>query len=290
MKKHLGSALLGLVMSTSVCLAQDDLLNEGLPTRELTLATFKGTRIVNMHTMENPGKRSLEFVIQHRFGDVSQGAYQAFGIDGGATIRLGLQYSFDGRLAFGFGRSSYQKMFDGFVKYRVLRQTTDNHMPISLTWVSGIYYNGQKDSKFNDYGAAARISYCHQLLIARKFNERLSIQVAPTLVHYNLVDSLNDKNTGLVMAFMGRYKINKRTALTGEYGYRATRIFASAGYYDSFALGIDIETGGHVFQMHFTNSAGIAEPQFFAQTNTTWKNARTWGVRLGFNVSRLFHI
>jgi hypothetical protein len=92
------------------------------------------------------------------------------------------------------------------------------------------------------------------------------------------------------MAFMGRYKINKRTALTGEYGYRATRIFASAGYYDSFALGIDIETGGHVFQMHFTNSAGIAEPQFFAQTNTTWKNARTWGVRLGFNVSRLFHI
>lgn len=290
MKHNLGIALLYMVLSSGAASAQDDLLNEGTPAHEVSLATFKGTRIINMHTIENPGKRSLEFVIQHRFGDVSQGPYQAFGLDGGATIRIGLQYSLDGRLAFGFGRTSMQKMWDGFAKYRILRQTTDNHMPISITWVSGMFYNGMKDPKFDHYSAAARISFCHQLLIARKFNERLSLQMAPTLLHFNMVDSLNDRNTGFVLAFLGRYKVNKRTALTAEYGYRVTQIFTTPGYYDSFGFGMDIETGGHVFQMHFTNSAGIAEPQYFAQTTTTWKNARVWGIRMGFNVSRLFNV
>lgn len=286
-----------LLCSSSYAQSDMDLLEqEGNKTHDPVLATFKGTRLVNFHTNENPGKRTLEFRISHRFGVIhdknspNSPAYNAFGLDGGASIRLGLEYSYDGRLAFGIGRTSAEKMLDGFVKYKLLMQTIDNHMPISLTLMGGAYTARQKDSKFDAYGLAGRTSYCTQVIIARKFNEKLSLLIAPSVLHYNLVDSVNDKNTGFVIAMVGRYKINRRTAITAEYGYRALKSFNNTAvndYYDSFAIGIDIETGGHVFQMHFTNSFGIVENQFFMKTTDSWK---TLGVRLGFNVSRMFAI
>src|SRR5207344_758691 len=103
------------------------------------------TRIINVHTVEVLGPRTLDFRISHRFGTVNSGSYNAWGIDGPANIRLSLEYSFDGRLMFGIGRSSYDKMVDGFLKFRLLRQTTDNSMPISATLFAGAYYTAIKD-------------------------------------------------------------------------------------------------------------------------------------------------
>jgi hypothetical protein len=268
-----------------------DLLNDASPkVHEPILATFKGTRLVNFHTTETPGKRTMEFRISHRFGAANGGAYNAFGLDGGASIRLGLEYSYDGRLAFGIGRTSYEKMLDGFVKYKLLRQSVDGYMPLSLTLMGGVYTTRLKNTKFDNYGLAGRTSYCLQAIVARKFGERLSLLVAPTYLHYNLVDSLGDKNDGVVLGFCGRYKFDARTAITAEYGYRILKNFANnsaLNYYNSFAVGVDIETGGHVFQMQFVNSFGIVENQFFMRTTDSWKN---WGIRLGFNVSRMFAI
>jgi len=275
--------------------AQDDLmkiLDETQPkAKEFAIATFKSTRLVNMHTTEVLGKRSLDFRISHRFGDINSGANNAWGLDGPANIKLSLEYSYDGRLMAGIGRSSYQKMVDGFLKYRLIRQTTDNRNPLSITLFSGIYETltdlssgSPADNKYADI--SNRLSYVSELLIARKFNSNFSLQIAPIYVHYNLVDFASDKNDVYAIAFVTRIKYTKRQAVTLEYVWRLNK-YSQTTYYDSMGIGWELETGGHVFSVHLTNSFGISENQFVAYTSNTWENV---GIRLGFNISRVFTI
>jgi hypothetical protein len=251
-----------------------------------TLATFKGTRLINFHTIEVPGKRSLDFRIAHRFDDLNQGPYNMWGLDGSANIRLSLQYSYDGRLAFEMGRAGKEKNYDGSIKYRLLRQMTDGSMPLSVTLVGSAFYDFSKNNSFPS-NKVYRMSYVTQAIIGRKFSERFSFQVAPVWIHYNLTDSLGDNNNGFSIASCMRYKFTKRFALTAEYAYRVVKNFNKYTYYDPFGIGFDIETGGHVFQVHVTNASFMQEHLYFSRTSTTFKN---WGIRLGFNVSRLFAI
>lgn len=274
-------------------MAQDGDLLSLLPDSsgpDYTLATFKSTRLINQHTTETVGKRTLDFRISHRFGPVNSGADDFWGLDGGASIRLALEYSYDGRLMAGFGRTSYQKMLDGFVKYKWLRQRDDGKMPINLTLLACMYYTTAKDPQEAATGVnryeytSSRMSYNFQAMISRKFSERLSLQVSPFLVHYNLVFDLEDKNDVYGIAACGRFKISKRVALTAEYSH-CLNDYSAQTYYDSFGIGVDVETGGHVFQMHFTNSFGLVENQFFPSNNESWSDG---GARLGFNISRVF--
>ena len=269
----------------------DDLLKmmDDKPPREFTTGTFKTTRLINFHTTEVLGKRSLDFRIMHRFGDINSGAYNAWGLDGGANIRLSLEYSHDGRFMFGIGRTSNGKIADGFLKYRLLRQTTDNKMPVSITLFTSLFYTFEKvkingEDKFPK--STDRMSFCNQILISRKFNSRFSFELLGAMVHYNLVDAITDKNDCFVVGAVTRFKFTKRQAITLEYGYRVNK-YSNAKNYDSFGIGYDLETGGHVFQVHLTNSFGITENQYFMHTNTAWKN---WGIRLGFNISRVFSL
>jgi hypothetical protein len=235
------------------------------------------------------GRRSLDFRIAHRFGDFNTGAYNAWGIDGGANIRLGLEYSHDGRFMFGIGRTSSRKIVDGFLKYKLLRQTTDNSMPVSLTLFTSLYNTLEhvQINGFNKYQTATdRFSYCHQVMVSRKFNSKLSLQVTAAFVHFNLVDQLSDGNNCFIAGVVGRYKVSTRQAITVEYGYRINN-YSNTPYYNSFGVGYDLETGGHVFQLHFTNSFGLTENQYFMYTNSAWSN---WGIRLGFNISRVFSL
>ncbi|MCC7505324.1 MAG: hypothetical protein IT259_08490 [Saprospiraceae bacterium] len=271
--------------------AQDDLL-EGLEQEDNSpvLATFKGTRLINHQTVEVPGRRTLDFRIAHRFGAFNSGWYDFFGFDNGASIRFGLEYSYDGRLQFGIGRTSIDKVGDGFLKYRLLRQHPNGWKQVSVTLFTSAYYTMRKDpdkeaNGFDKYeNWTSRLSYAHQIIIGRKFDDRLSLQIAPTMIHYNLVDRISDKNDVFVLAAAGRYKFTKRAALTLEYGWRINE-YTRTQYYDSFSVGLDVETGGHVFQMFLTNSPGLTEPQFFAQTTDQWKDM---GIRFGFNISRVF--
>ncbi|MFN5183178.1 MAG: DUF5777 family beta-barrel protein [Bacteroidota bacterium] len=282
--------LLGFVKIKSQSDSTDLLsLIDQSPVRDYTIATFKGTRLVNFHTVEVLGKRCLDFRIAHRFGELNTGAYNAFGIDGGANIRIGLEYSHDGRLMFGAGRTSSQKIVDGFLKYKLLRQTTDNKMPITLTLFSSVFYTFEKKKIGNfDYynNVTDRMSYCNQIMIGRKFNSKFSIQLIGGMVHFNLVENFTDKNDCYFAGVVSRYKITSRQAITLEYAARLNK-YSLDKYYDSFAIGYDLETGGHVFQVHLTNSFALTENQFYMYTRTSWSD---WGIRLGFNISRVFAI
>ena len=255
--------------------------------------TFYNSRLINFHTVEVCNKRTMELRISHRFGAINGGSFEAWGLDGGANIRIGLDYSLDGRLMVGIGRSSYQKMVDGFMKYRLLRQTKDGNTPLSITLFSSAYYINLKDPNkatngFDKYEDSpwSRYSFAHEIIFARKFSDKFSLQVAPFFIHYNLADKITDLNDvyGVTTAF--RYKVAKRFAITGEYGL-CVNDYTRDNYYNSMGIGFEIETGGHVFQMHFTNSTGITENQYLPFTTTKWSNA---GVRLGFNLTRAFNL
>ena len=293
MKKQLSILFVSLCALIQV-VAQNEsenllLLLDDKPPTEYTSATFKATRLVNFHTVEVLGKRCLDFRISHRFGELNTGMYNAFGLDGGANIRLGLEYSHDGRLMFGAGRTSSQKIIDGFVKYKLLRQTTDNKMPVTLTLFSSMFYTfeNRKIGTVNYYNNFTdRISYCHQLMIGRKFNSKFSLQLTGGMVHFNLVENFTDKNDCYFSGIVTRFKITKRQAITLEYAARLNK-YSLDKFYDSFAIGYDVETGGHVFQVHLTNSFALTENQFYMYTRTSWSD---WGVRIGFNISRVFAI
>jgi hypothetical protein len=291
--------LLLAIFASTISVNAQDLLSGIEPTADVdfSIATFKSTRLINMHTIETTGPRTLDFRISHRFGAVNSGAYNFWGLDGPANIRLGLEYSPDGRFMFGIGRSSLDKSFDGFLKYRLLRQKTDNSMPISLTLLACTYYTSMKDpnKEANGYDkyeyTSSRFSYCYELMFARKFTPSFSLQIAPWFVHYNLVDEITDKNDVYGLSGLLRLKFTKRAAITVEYGYRMNDYTAAKTgsaddpYHNTFAIGYELETGGHVFQIHFTNSFGITEEQFFPKTESEWNDA---GIRLGFNISRVF--
>lgn len=294
MKKIILSLSL-IICSSTAFFAQspDDLLNmvEEKPKKEFVTATFKTTRLINFHTVEVLSKRSLDFRISHRFGDFNTGAYNAWGVDGGANIRLALEYTHGSRLMFGIGRTSGKKIADGFLKYRLLKQTTKGGgMPISLTLFTSVYHTFMQNVLIdgeNKYKTIPdRLSYCHQIMVGRKFSSRFSFQLTGAMVHFNLVDKITDKNDCFVVGAVTRFKFAKRQAITLEYGYRLNK-YSKDKYYDSFGIGYDLETGGHVFQIHLTNSFGLTEDQYFMYTNTSWDN---WGIRLGFNISRVFSL
>jgi len=293
--KNIYISLLALVTFTNVASAQsaDDLLNmvAEKPKKEYATATFKTTRLINFHTVEVLSRRSLDFRISHRFGDFKSGAYNAWGIDGGANIRLALEYCHGSRLMFGIGRTSGKKIADGFLKYRVLKQTTKGGgMPISLTLFTSVYHTFMQNviiDGVNKYQSIPdRLSYCNQIMVARKFSPRFSLQLTAAMVHVNLVEKITDKNDCFVLGAVTRFKFAKRQAITLEYAHRLNK-YSKDKYYDSFGIGYDLETGGHVFQMHLTNSFGLTEDQYFMYTNTSWEN---WGIRLGFNISRVFSL
>lgn len=252
---------------------------------DYTAYTFKTTRLVNGQTIENVGKGILDFRINHRFGRVNQGAYDLFGLDN-ASMRMGLDYGITNRLMVGVGRSTFEKQYDGFVKYKILRQSSGyKNMPITLSYVATGIFKTLKDpdptikKNFTD-----RFYFAHQLLIARKFNDYTSIQLMPTMVHYNIVPTANDPNDLFSLGIGARQRISKRVNLTGEYYYQFNKL---SGYYNSFSLGFDIETGGHVFQLHFTNSTGMTERTFITETTGQWGKG---DIHFGFNISRVFTI
>jgi hypothetical protein len=274
--------------------AQNDLLSELEKTQYSTItyaaATFKGTRIINGHSVETVGKKNLDFIISHRFGAVNSGIHNFFGLDQ-AQIRLGLEYGITDRLMIGVGRSSYQKPVDLFVKYRLLKQSSGyKKMPVSVTlFASDAHNTSISTTELPFYTIAQRETYTFQALIARKFSEKLSIQITPTIMHRNLAENAVDANTLYALGMGGRYKLTKRTSFNMEYWYTPKTIGSTIQrdprFTNALSLGFDIETGGHVFQLHLTNSKGMIEKQFIGQTEGKWNKG---DIFYGFNVSRTF--
>lgn len=254
---------------------------------EYVEATFKATRIVLGQSIENTAKGELNFIISHHFGTLNQGAYNLWGLDQ-SSIRFGFEYGVTKNLSIGIGRSSHDKVYDGFAKLKILHQSTGTKtMPISISAFSNIgittldWAEPDRDNLFE-----SRLSYTFQLLLARKINRSLSFQLSPTMIHRNLVMTVDDENDVFSIGIGGRLKLTNRISFNAEYFYLLPGKTAD-DYYDSFSLGFDIETGGHVFQVYATNSTGMIEQAFVPGTLGNWGAG---DVRLGFNISRVFTI
>jgi hypothetical protein len=268
--------------------AQDDLmdmLGDTEPTTDYAFATFKSTRISLGQSVENPANGNLIFDIQHHFGPANSGFDDFFGLDQ-ATTRLGLQYGLTDWLVVGIGRTTLEKTVDGSLKAKLLRQSTGAvNMPVSVSYFGSMALSTLKlaDPVRTNY-FSSRLSFAHQLLIARKFSPAISIQLSPTFIHRNLVEKNIDDNDVLALGAGGRFKLSNRVSLNLEYYYVLSTQTAK-DYDNSLTLGFDIETGGHVFQLFLTNSQGIIEEHFIPRTSGKWLNG---DIHFGFNITRTF--
>lgn len=272
-------------------IAQNDLmalLEADEETTDYAYATFKTTRVVLGQSIENPASGTMLFFVQHHFGRVNTGAYELWGLDQ-ATIRLGFEYGINDWLAVGVGRSSYKKTYDGFIKAKILRQSSGaTNMPISFSYFGSIALNSlhwAEPDRENYF--SSRLAFTNQILIARKFTPGFSMQITPTLVHKNLVPTTEDKNDIFATGIGGRLKVSNRVSVNAEYFYVFPNQIVSQEYNNSFSMGVDIETGGHVFQIFFTNSNPIFESGFITETQGEWLKG---DIYIGFNISRTFTI
>lgn len=290
LKKINALLVIGLVLcvfSKPMCQDEDllSLLGEDEMTVDYTIATFKANRIINLHSIENTAKGVMDIKISHRFGFINTGIQELFGLDQ-ASIRIGADYGLTDNIMLGLGRSSYEKTYDGFLKLKLIRQKKGaKYFPFSLSILSSA---AAKTIPFRDPDRenyfSSRLYYCHQILIARKFSEAFSLQLSPTVVHRNLVKTNSESNDVYSLAIGGRMKLTKRTSVNAEYIYVFENQLAP-GYVNSLSLGFDIETGGHVFQLHFTNSTSMIEKGFITETVGRWDQG---DIHFGFNVSRVF--
>ncbi len=285
------SALLLLVFSSGNLFAQDEdllkLIGDDKPKKERIKYAFKSPRVINGHSMEflNPG--TMDFRILHRFGQLDQGYKNFFGLDQ-ASMRMGFDFGILQNLMAGVGRSTYKKELDAYIKYAPIRQSTGPwSSPVTFALVSGITLDGlpwADPNRKNFY--TSKLAYYFQAIIGRKFSEAITLQVAPTMVHRNLVALETDPNNIYGLGVGGRIKLSKRIAFTWDY----THVFIGmpdSGFYHPLSVGFDIETGGHVFQLHFSNSTGMNERAFITETTGQWGKGE---VRFGFNLSRVFQI
>ncbi|MBN2681906.1 MAG: hypothetical protein JXR58_05325 [Bacteroidales bacterium] len=272
--------------------AQDDidnLLNEELEKiPDYTTATFKATRIINGHSIERMQKGDLDFRIAHRFGTINSGAYNFYGLDYSSN-QLGLEYGFSNKFMAGISRSTYQKTFAGFIKYSIVRQCSGSkNIPVSISYFSGMYINSLSWENNRKDFFSSRLAYAHQLLIARKFSPAFSAQISPSLIHRNLVSDKDISNDFVAFGLAVRQKLTVRTAINIEYFYIPNlEKVSKIKIFCPLSLGLDIETGGHVFQVFITNSFTINEHSFLSETTDNWFDG---GIHLGFNISRVFTI
>ncbi len=280
--------LLLLVLILLPLSAQEDLLDllgEEEPTVEFATASFKTNRVINLHSLESTAGGVFDFKIGHRFGFVSGGFGELFGLDQ-ALIRIGGDYGITDRLTVGGGRSSFEKTYDGFLKYKLLRQSSGaKKMPVTVAFLASTavktlpFRNPDRENY-----VSSKFFYTYQLILGRKFSDGFSLQISPTLVHRNLVRLESEANDVLAIGTAGRIKLSKRIAINAEYIYVLPDQLAP-GYRNSLSVGFDIETGGHVFQLHFTNSTSLVEKGFITETVGNWLDG---DIHFGFNVSRVF--
>ena len=274
--------LYSIIFITSLCFSQDNLESFLDPinyTSNDFKRTFFSTRVVNTHSVDLYKPGALDFRISHRFGPISGGAYQLFGLDQ-ATIRMGLEYGLSEKIMIGLGRSSYNKNYDGFLKYAVIQQSKTNLF--SISYFTSISLESIRKTQ-NDYPFLGRLSYCNQLLIASKLNSKISVQLMPTLIHKNMVANSQLNNNIYLFGSGFRYKFSSLLAINAEYNYILNNNMEDT--YNSFSIGIDLETGGHIFQLHFTNSLSMYEVGFLTETSRSWLDG---GIHFGFNISREF--
>lgn len=280
----------------------DSLMNavSGVEKPTKVTATFKTTKLVNLQTVEQVKRGELDFIISHRFDDAggaAGGLKTLYGFDNVTDIRIAFDYGINDKITVGFARSKgaylRKQILDFNAKIKLMQQTTSNSVPFSMSLYLAnelSTMSSSTDTMSTAYfgkSGSHRMNYVSQLLIAKKFGDNFSLELAPTLIHRNLVN-YDDKNTTFAMALGLRYKFSKRIGLILDYyqnfgKYRSI----SNGYYPPLGIGIELETGGHVFHLLFSNNKSLLESQFVTENKANWLQGQ---FRFGFNISRVFNI
>jgi hypothetical protein len=253
--------------------------------KEPVINTFYSTRLVNSQTVEMLGAGSMDFRIHHRFAPVNLGFYDMFGLDY-ASMRMGFDFGITKDFMAGIGRSTFGKEYDVFFKWRLMHQENGaGGKPLSIALAGSMAYKNLKLDPTLKVTDADRMYYTAQLLIGRKFSNNFSFQLSPTYTRYNRLIYLTGGSKDLFsVGFLARQKISRRISINAEY-FLQTKKFD--GMYDPLSVGVDINTGGHVFQLHFTNATGMNDHSFIHETSGSWGNG---DIRWGFNISRIFTI
>ncbi len=293
----LAALLTGFWIPASIA-AEQDSLREKSPSRPV-YETFTTTRIISAHSTETVKGRFLDFRVTHKFGDIGGdvgGSGTLFGLDNVVDVRIAFEYGVTDNLTIGFGRSKgaqRRQLFEGHLKYRFLTQTTDNSMPFSVAlysnaMASGMTASADSTSETSFQKFEHRLTYVTQVLIARKFGDRFSLQLMPTYLHRNYV-AFSDQNGLFAAGIGGRIRLTKVFGLIGEYFYvmRQNNIINGVEYLNPLSFGLEIKTGGHVFHLNFSNSKGITTNEFIPYTTSSWLKGE---FRFGFNISRPFKI
>lgn len=286
-------AILNIILYFSILIvySQNDLLDileeetKQEVSSEIVTSIFKGTRIVNGHSVENRKKQELEFIISHRFGRVNLGFDELFGLDQ-ANIRFAFEYGLNDDLTIGIGRSSFEKTFDSFLKYSLIHQKKgEKSFPFAISLFGSIAAKTIKDYPPSDKRTFAEsLFYVGQVLIASKVSSDFSVQLTPTYIHRNTLKIAEDPHDIFALGFGSRLKLGKRVSLNSEY-FHAFNESVSINARNSLSFGVDIETGGHVFQLILSNSITMIEKSFIAETTGNFFGG---DIHFGFNLSRTF--
>ncbi|MBG7611149.1 hypothetical protein IU405_02700 [Polaribacter sp. BAL334] len=252
---------------------------------EIENSIFKGTRILNGHSVKNRKDKELEFIISHRFGRINLGFDELFGLDQ-SNIRFAFEYGLNDNITLGIGRSSYEKTYDSFIKYSLFHQKSgENSFPLAISLFGSVAVKTLKDYPPTDKRSFAEsLSYVGQVLIARKINSGLSLQLTPTYIHRNTVKIAEDPHDIFALGFGSRVKLSNRVSFNSEY-FHSFNESVSINARNSLAIGFDIETGGHVFQLILSNSITMIEKSFIAETTGNFFGG---DIHFGFNISRTF--
>ncbi len=265
----------------------------GVIGQEKVYETFNTTRIGDGHSTETLWKRELDLFFGHKFGDYTNGLKNTFNT---TDVSFGADFGITNNLLTGFsvskGAGPIRELVNVFLKQKIMQQEKEGN-PFNIALYGNTSYSSMEasidpTSPVSFQNNVQRLSYTFQALISRKINDRISLQIMPTMMHRNYV-AFEDVNTMASIGFAGRYQISKVLALTTEYYFNLphNRSVLGQTYYDPMSIGIEFNTGGHVFRILFSNSAGFTESQFLPYTNSTWRNG---GFRIGFAFGRLFKL
>ena len=283
MKKNLTSLFL---LFTVFLFSQEDLLSEIDLETESPLyasAVFKGLKVINFESTKLVAKGGFNFIVSHRFGTVKNGFENLFGLDEAVT-HLNFVYGISDHFNVSASRSSNQKIYEVATKFRLARQE-EGKIPFTLVGYTSVLANTALDTdNLPKLDFKHRLSYVAQLLISRKITNELSLIASPTFFHDNYVIDDTQKNSQYGLGLGGRYKLGKRWSVNMEYGMHLNRS-ATSLYNNPFSIGVDLETGGHIFQLHFTNSQSMNTNGVFGTSTGDWGDS---DVYFGFNLARSF--